>query len=383
MNGVVPPSAAADAVSSLTGRMAHEFSNVLTIVLAKADLLADGLPPDDTTLLPDLEDLRRAARRGADLTDRMLSYARRQPLDLHDLDLVEVLATMKSTLACLLPTGVTLVMSGSTDPGRFRVRADQAALQRILVNLVANARDAMPSGGTVAIALERARASDGAGETVSVVVYDTGEGIAPDLRDRVFEPFFTTRDPKRGTGLGLSVVQSLVQQQGGTVSLDAATERGTVVRLTFPALPVTDGSVRTGTPAPEGGLILIAEDEEMIRRAAKRVLERYGYTVLQAADGAEAMERIVAAGHALDLVISDLVMPHVGGLELHREARAGGYEMPFLFMSGYQRDDVERTVAEDPTLDFLPKPWSVPELVARVRAIVGAAVCAVEQEVVL
>lgn len=378
MSTAVPSTATAEAVSRLTGRMAHEFGNVLTMVLAKADLLADGLPPDDTTLLPDLEDLRRAARRGADLTDRMLLYACRQSLDLHEVDLVEVLAATGPTLASLLPTDVALVMPGAMETGRFRVRADEAALQEILLNLVANARDAMPAGGTVTIALERARAPDGDGETACVVVRDTGEGIAPDLLERVFEPFFTTRDPKRSTGLGLSLVRGFVQQQGGMVSLDAATEQGTAVRLTFPVLPVASAEARFDTPAPEGGRILIAEDEEMIRRLATRVLERHGFTVFQAADGAEALDRIAEAGQDMDLVISDVVMPHVDGLELYRMTRERGHTMPFLFMSGYQRDELLQTVAEDSALDFLPKPWSVPELVARVRAMTGVAVAAAE-----
>lgn len=383
MSTVTPPTTT-DAVNSLTGRMAHEFSNVLTIVLAKADLLADGLPPDDSALISDLEDLRRAARRGADLTDRMLSYARRAPLDLRDLDLAVLVSAMRPTLACLLPAGVELVTPNPADPGRFRARADEAAVQRILLNLVANARDATPEAGTVTIALQRGQtpgdASCGAGETVSVIVQDTGHGIAPEIRDRVFEPFFTTRDPGRGTGLGLSMVRGLVEQHGGTISLDAARERGAGIRVTFPALPVTDNDAGTGAPGREGGLILIAEDEEMIRRSAKRVLERCGYTVLQAADGDEAMERIVEAGHDMDLVISDIVMPYLDGLELLRKARARGYQTPFLFMSGYQRDEVWQTVADDPTLDFLPKPWSVPELVARVREILGAAAAATAAE---
>jgi two-component system cell cycle sensor histidine kinase/response regulator CckA len=374
MNTSTRLAATTDAVSNLTGRMAHEFSNVLTIVLAKADLLADGLSPDEATLLADLEDLRRAARRGADLTDRMLSYARRHPLDLKDLDLGALLATTRPTLACLLPEGIELVTPTTAARGRYRVRADEAAVQRILLNLVANARDAMPGGGTVTITLERGPAADDGAETVSIVVSDTGSGIAPEIRDRIFEPFFTTRDPGRGTGLGLSLAHSVMHQHGGTASLDAAQEKGAGVRVTFPALPVAEEE--TGVAPRAGGLILIAEDEEMIRRSAKRVLERFGYTVLQAADGAEALERMVEAGHDMALIISDIVMPHLDGLELHRKARERGFQTPFLFMSGYQRDEVWQAVADDPTLDFLPKPWSVPELVARVQAIIGNATVA-------
>jgi two-component system cell cycle sensor histidine kinase/response regulator CckA len=373
MNTSTQLAATTDAVSNLTGRMAHEFSNVLTIVLAKADLLADSLSPDDAALLADLEDLRRAARRGADLTDRMLSYARRHPLDLQDLDLATLVAATTPTLACLLPEGVELVTPTTGTRGRYRVRADEGAVQRVLLNLVANARDAMPTGGTVTITLERTSATDEQPESVSIVVSDTGSGIAPENRDRIFEPFFTTRDPGRGTGLGLSLVLGLMHQHCGTVSLEAQ-KVGAGVRVTFPALPVVEED--TGAAPHQGGLILIAEDEEMIRRSAKRVLERFGYTVLQAADGAEALERMIEAGHDLDLVISDIVMPHLDGLELHRKARARGYQTPFLFMSGYQRDEVWQTVADDATLDFLPKPWSVPELLARVHTIVERATSA-------
>lgn len=363
--------ATTDAVRDLTGHMAHEFSNVLTIVLAKADLLADGLSPEAAELLADLQDLRRAARRGADLTDRMLSYARRHPLDLQDLDLGAVVAKAGPTLACLLGEGIELLTPWADGRGPYRVRADEAAVRRILLDLVANARDAMPTGGAVTIELERGSAADHEPGTVSIVVSDTGPGIAPEIRDRVFEPFFTTRDHGRGRGLGLSLVHGLMRQHGGTASLEAGPGEGAGVRVTFPALPA---SVEDAGPGPSTeGLILIAEDEEVIRRAAKRVLERFGYTVLQAADGAEALERMSEAGHRMDLVVSDIVMPHVDGLELHRKARERGYGMPFLFMSGYQRDEVWQAVEEDPSLDFLPKPWGVPELVARVRAMIGDA----------
>lgn len=370
MNATTRLAATTEAVSDLTGRMAHEFSNVLTIVLAKADLLDDGLSPDDTGLLADLGDLRRAARRGADLTDRMLSYTRRHPLDLQDLDLATAVATTAPTLGCLLPEGIDLVTPCTGAPGRYRVRADEGAVQRILLDLVTNARDAMPTGGTVTITLERGPAVDGEPGTVSIVVSDTGSGIAPEIRDRIFEPFFTTRD--HGKGLGLSLVYGLMQQHGGTASLEAAQDEGTGIRVTFPALPASEDDAAGAAPRA-GSLILIAEDEEVIRRSAKRVLERFGYTVLVAADGVEALERMSEVGHDVDLVISDIVMPHVDGIELHRKARERGYQTPFLFMSGYQRDEVWQTIEDDASLDFLPKPWGVPELVARVRSMIGDA----------
>jgi CheY-like chemotaxis protein len=366
MKAALSPITTTDAVSHLTGRVAHEFSNIPTIVISKADLLADALPPEAVQLRADLEDLRRAARRGAEMTDRMRSFARRQP----------------PILTRLLPAGVELVTPDAR-PGRYRVHADVGALEQILLNLVANARDATGASGTVSIALERGSASDGKGAWVSIIVSDTGTGIAPELRDLVFEPFFTTRDAGRGVGLGPSLVGGLVRQHGGSVSLESPTGRGTGVRVAFPALAVIADTSGPGAPHCARACILIAEDEEVIRRSVKRVLEHEGYTVFQAADGAEALDRLAESGHEMDLVISDIVMPKVDGLELLRRARERGCRNPFLFMSGYQSDEVWQTVEGDPTLDFLAKPWTVPELLARVREMLGrGAATAGETEVV-
>lgn len=381
--------------------MAHEFSNILTIVIAKADLLAEALPPDAPQMSTDLEGLRRAARRGADITDTMLAVVRPQRLVLRPLDVASLLEATAPTLERLLPEGMELVI----DPGKaahHRVRADAGALQQILLNLVLNARDAMPGGGRVTLALETAeirggdqgtdeihglRATHGAdgsdgleGGRLALVVSDTGPGIAPELRDQVFEPFFTTKAPGRGVGLGLALVRALVGQHGGVVGVETGPGGGAAVRVELAVVPPAAPSAPKGdAPEAEGQgrpgahpegprRILIAEDEEVIRRSATRVLERYGYTVLQAADGVEALQRLEERPDGVDLVVSDIVMPRLDGLGLLRAVRKRGCECPFLFTSGYQNEDVWSAVDDDPSLDFLPKPWSVPELLARVGA---------------
>lgn len=377
MKGEQGPPCSDEAVRRLTARIAHEFGNILTVVLSKADLLADAASPEPAQVRADLEDLRRAARRGADMTETMLSFCRTQPVETTVVDLARIVEGMKATIDRLLPEDVEVRMGPAT-PGRLRVRADAGAIQQILLNLVANARDAVPDGGVVEVTTERT-CSDAGGEVVSLLVADTGPGIAPELRERVFEPFYTTKEPGRGVGLGLSLVHGLARQHGGTVTIEDTPGGGAAVRVRFPAVspedPAPDDAAPDDTEVPStraGVRILVAEDEEVIRQSARRILERFGYFVLLAADGAEGLDRLMDPNERVDLVISDIVMPGLDGLEFHQRARRSGVRVPFLFTSGYRSDEVRGLMGEDPAADFLPKPWTVPELVARVRGMLGS-----------
>jgi CheY-like chemotaxis protein len=264
----------------------------------------------------------------------------------------------------------------------FTIQGDVGAIEQILFNLATNARDAMPDGGTLRLAVYRAwldrehlrtHGWGTSGEYIVIAVSDTGCGMTPDTRARVFEPFFTTKEAGKGTGLGMAMVYGLMKQHNGYISLYSEPERGTTFRLYFPAVtPCTQASAaQPDTPAPAGGRerILIVDDEDGIRRSAARVLRRSGYAVEEAADGQKALALLGRAENQFDLVLSDLVMPHMGGLALYEKLQARGNGTRVLLMSGYTAEDVRALKAAQPGLRFLHKPWTVTDLLRRVRGI--------------
>lgn len=264
--------------------------------------------------------------------------------------------------------------------------ADQGALEQILLNLATNSRDAMPQGGTLRIAVRPVRfcpedrAVHGGvqpGEYICVSVSDTGIGMDAATLERVFEPFFTTKRDRGGTGLGLAVVYGLVRRHGGFIRGYSEPGVGTTFRLYLPVASSREEAVAAEAQRPvlAGGreTVLVAEDDPALRRAAQRVLERFGYRVLLAGDGDEAVRMLREQGDAVDLVLADMVMPGMGGAELFRVARAEGIGVPFLFVSGHTREGVLERAGLDPDAPFIEKPWSAEELVLQVRAVLDRA----------
>lgn len=365
-----------EAIGQLTSGIAHDFNNILTIVLANAELLAEGIPPEKADLRADLEDLRRAARRGADMIAKLMSFSRHGELRLQRHDAGQVVRDLGRTLRRLLPETIRLAIE--TDPGEpLFVQADVTALQQVLLNLATNARDAMPQGGKLTIRVARRLGRELPGSVIQLSVEDSGTGMDAETCARLFEPFFTSKPAGQGTGLGLAMVHGIVRQHHGAVIVESAPGVGTTIQIEFPeatgevaAVPAPDNDSEP-RPRRSEGRILIAEDEEVIRRSAKRVLERQGYTVMRAADGAEALHWLVREGQTTDLVITDLIMPKLGGLELYRAARAAGITSQFLFTSGYLRDDARHALEADSHLAFLPKPWTAAELLAKVQRLLA------------
>jgi len=358
-----------EALARIAGVWAHSFNEILTIVLSKSHLMAEDLPTGYPELRADLDDLRRAARRGADMTEKLLAFATHQPLDLETLDLIRVVREMERTLLGILPASVELDLD-VPESGTFRVRANPAAVQQILLNLVTNARDAMLDGGVLKVQIERTSTPGEEGGVVHLIVSDSGSGMDPSVADHVFEPFYTTKGSGRGIGLGLSIVHGLVRRQGGRVRIRSTAGEGTTVEVGFSgAGAAVRGELGSGAVHSGQGrrAVLVAEDEEAIRRSMKRVLERYGYAVLQASDGVEALGLLDEYGSEIDLVVSDIVMPRLDGLGLYREARERGAMNRFLFTSGFQNPRIHGVIESDPTLSFLAKPWSVPEFVSKVE----------------
>jgi two-component system, cell cycle sensor histidine kinase and response regulator CckA len=366
-----------EAVGQLTGGIAHDFNNLLTIILANAELIAKTVPGDRVDTRADLRDIVSAALRGRVMVQELMGFARRSSLTFTAVDLSGVLADLWGMLRRILPADVEIL--GSAVEGLPDVRADLHATEQILFNLVTNARDAMPDGGVLRIETRRARLTEEqragcgathAGDYVCLAVEDTGIGMDEQTKRRIFEPFFTTKPPGKGTGLGLASVYGLVKQHGGLIEVDSAPGRGTRVRVYFPAAvelaprarPVSGHVAQGGTET-----ILLVEDDDQLRRSTKRVLEGAGYQVLTAADGQEALEVLRQQGHGIRLVVSDLVMPRLGGRALYDAARREGRTMPFLFASGHSDGDRSGRAPLDPSLPLLFKPWTPNDLLTKVR----------------
>ena len=367
-----------EAIGQLTGGIAHDFNNLLTIILANAQLLAKAIPTTLEHAHADLRDVTAAALRGRVMVKELLGFARRSSLELQPVQLGGLVSDLSGFLRRILPADVEIVLSVGDDLPD--VRCDVHATEQILFNLAANARDAMPNGGVLRLEMslvhlsEERRAACGAqhaGDHVCLAVEDTGVGMDGDTRARMFEPFFTTKEKGKGTGLGLATVYGLVNQHGGGIDVDSEIGRGTRFRIYFPLATDVRAPKRQPAPEPEarGGseTILVVEDDDQLRRSAKRVLEEAGYQVLTAADGLEALEALRHATGA-SLVLSDLVMPRLGGRGLYDAARREGFTVPFMFASGYSSDP-NRSSGLDPTVALLHKPWTERDLLNRVREI--------------
>lgn len=370
-----------EALGLLTGGMAHDFNNILTTVLANAELLA-AAPGLGTEARGDLAEIRAAAVRGTGLIKKLLGFSRRERLTMRPLDLAASVVQLAGQLRALLPARIALEHHG--DPALPLVLADPAAVHEILVNLAANARDAMPGGGRLRIETRLVRFDEEhrnvhgwgiEGEYVCLSVRDTGIGMDDSTRAKAFEPFFTTKPPGAGSGLGLAMVYGLVKQQNGFVSIESEPGGGTVVRVFFPVTHLQPSAAEA--PAEGGALartptILVVEDEEQIRRAAKRALEHHGFKVLLAGDGREGLDLFEEREHEIDLVLTDVVMPRMGGGALYEALRAAGKTVPVIFTSGYtSRNPGDLQI--DPAVPFLPKPWTIAEMVERVRDVLSRA----------
>jgi len=369
-----------EAVGQLAGGIAHDFNNLLTTILASSGLLEEQLA-GDAAAVDEAKVIRQSAERGAALTRKLLAFGRRQKLEIKTVDLAELIGEFSRMIRRVLREDISVELALK---GPAWVRADAGAIEQILMNLATNARDAMPSGGTFSIATERVTLDREAvvrtgcanpGAYAVITVRDTGAGMDATTLQRVFEPFFTTKAVGSGTGLGMAMVYGLVTQHGGRVNVASEVGKGTTVTLYFPAAEAPAHAA----PCPRererrGGTetILVVEDEPGLRRAAQRVLEKHGYTVLLAQNGTEALSILAKMDGQVRLVLTDVVMPEMGGAQLYRAIRAMGKTMPVVFSSGYTARDIEEASALEPGLPFLSKPWSVQEILERVREVLDA-----------
>jgi two-component system, cell cycle sensor histidine kinase and response regulator CckA len=370
-----------EAVGLLAGGVAHDFNNLLTVILGYGSLLASRFAPDAADR-EEIDEILRASERAAALTRQLLAFSRRQVLEPVVLCVNELIANLEKMLRRLIEENVELVTR--LDPVLANVRADPGQLEQVIMNLVVNARDAMPKGGTLTIETANISLDDSyaqrhvavqAGRYVMVAVSDTGTGMDAETQAHIFEPFFTTKEKGRGTGLGLSTVYGIVKQSGGNIWVYSEPGEGTTFKVYLPRVDATiDSGEQEAFDSPraaEAETILLVEDDPSIRALARRVLEEHGYRVLDAGSGNDALERHRSEVGVIRLLLTDLVMPGMGGAELAsvlQEQRAG---MRVLFMSGYTDDGVVRNGLLGSGRAFLQKPFTPSVLMRKVRDVLA------------
>jgi two-component system cell cycle sensor histidine kinase/response regulator CckA len=373
-----------ETVGQLAGGIAHDFNNILAVILANTEMLRSALPANRPDLRTSLEKIQAAASGGASMVRGLLGFSRRAELSFATLDLREVAASLGQMVRALLPDDVELRIVAPPEP--CPVRADGGALQQVLLNLVTNARDAMPAGGTLVVEVAKAPTDESFPESVPwvnaeayycVAVSDTGVGMDQATADRIFEPFFTTKAPGAGTGLGMAMVYGLTKQHGGFVHVYSELGAGTVVKVYLPKSPEIAPAAEAAAPAagpPPGGAetILLVEDKEELRATTRRVLEHLGYTVVEAVDGEDGLARLRARPGRIDLILSDVLMPKLNGPALYRAVRQTDPATRFLFTSGYSESDISLRSLLDPGVPFVAKPWTIADLAGRVRQALDA-----------
>ena len=373
-----------DAVGRLAGGIAHDFNNLLTVITGFGDLVAAELPPE-SEVRRDAEEVLQAAARASALTRQLLAFSRKQLLRPSVIDLNLVVANLEPMLRRLI--GEDIDFRTTLPPGIGHVNADPSQLEQVLLNLVVNARDAMPLGGTLSIRTDRVEITDGyggsatttpPGDYVMLSVTDTGSGMDDSVLRHVFEPFFTTKEPGKGTGLGLSTVYGIIKQSGGFVRVYSEPGQGTVFKIHLPR--VSDGrkTARTDegavTDRPCGTeTILLVEDNPQVRGLAFAVLTRSGYTVLQCSDGNEAIGIGAAPDRPIDLLVTDVVMPGLGGRAIAERIKEQHPGLRVLYMSGYPDDSIVQRGVLEPGMPFLEKPFTPQALAKKVRDVLDAA----------
>jgi len=364
-----------DAAGRVAGGVAHDFNNLLTTINGFSELLLRDLG-EDHPRRKDVEQIRKAAERGAQLTRQLLSFGTPPTLQPRALDLNTVVANMEGLLQRLI--GADIRLTTRLRPGLGEVKMDPGQVEQILVNLVLNARDAMPAGGTLTIETGERQISGSTrvrsvkpGRYLVLAVSDTGSGMDGDTLSHVFDPFFTSRAPGYRSGLGLSIVYGIVKQSGGGVRVSSEPEQGTTVKVFIPRLEREEGELSDAPSSVRGEeTVLVVEDEDGVRELMWKILTEHGHTVLEARHGRDALT--VAAGykHPIELLVTDVVMPEMGGGELVSELSSGRPNLKVLYVSGYTSDEVTRRgVSQAAGSAFIQKPFTSDELMRKVRAV--------------
>ncbi len=372
-----------EAVGRLTGGIAHDFNNLLTVICGYSELLMTTLPEEDDARSL-VSEIRAAGERAVSLTRQLLAFSRKQVTEPMLLNLNEVVGGMERLIRRLIGEDVDFVTRFAADLGT--VRADVGQVEQVIMNLVINARDAMPHGGRLTIetanvelgqSVSQLRREVRPGPYVLLAVSDTGVGMDDATRARIFEPFFTTKEAGKGTGLGLATVYAIVKQSGGYVYAYGELGRGSVFKVYLPrvdATPAPAGRVPHADTATNGGTetVLLVEDDDGLRALTRTSLERHGYQVLEAKDAAAARQRSADHGGRIDLVLTDVILPGTGGPELAAELAVSRAGLKVLYISGYADDAVVRHGVLGPGAAFLQKPFTPDMLARKVREVLDA-----------
>jgi two-component system cell cycle sensor histidine kinase/response regulator CckA len=372
-----------DAIGRLAGGVAHDFNNLLMVISSYAELMLDSLAPLHP-LRRNVDEIQKASRRAADLTRQLLAFGRKQMQSLQLLDLNLIIEDINKMLPRLIGEDIELVFVPGENLGR--VKADPVQIEQVLMNLAANARDAMPKGGRLVIETASLRLDDAyvqehsivpPGQYVVLTVTDSGSGIAPEHLSHIFEPFYTTKEEGKGTGLGLATVYGIVKQNSGFIWVYSEPGMGTTFKIYLPQARQAKLVLQPPVPvegSPRGcETLLLAEDEDAVRQSTREFLSLSGYIVLEAKNGTEALALARAYNSVIDLMITDVVMPQMGGARLAAELASDRPAMRVLFVSGYAETTFQHHGAIDVTTRFLQKPFSLKTLARKIREILDEA----------
>jgi two-component system cell cycle sensor histidine kinase/response regulator CckA len=370
-----------EAFGSLAAGIAHDLNNLLSVIISYTSMILDGLKSSDL-LRADLDEVKRAGDRAVDLTRQLLAFSRQQVLDPRIVDLNETLVQVDRMIRRII--GEHIELRTLPADGLWKVKVDPGQVEQVIMNLVVNARDAMPTGGTLTlesanVELDAAYAQEHAGVIpgmhAMLAVSDTGSGMSKEIQSRIFEPFFTTKERGKGTGLGLSTVFGIVKQSGGSVWVYSEPGVGTTFKIYFPRSLEAEKARRVSgfVRAPGGSeTILLVEDEAPVRRVARTILTRIGYRVIEAVDPQDALRRATEFNGAIHLLVTDVVMPQMSGRALSERLVATRPETRVLFMSGYTDDTIVHHGALEPGLAFLQKPINPENLGRKVREVLDS-----------
>jgi len=368
-----------EAIGQLTGGIAHDFNNELLVILLNTQMLAEGIVQGETPRIDELSDIKEAAQRASEITQQLVGFSRRAALKRVPTNLATRVTKISSMLARILPADIQV--KTEVDEAVSSVAVDPNSVEQILLNLATNARHAMPDGGELKVQVWEADLDEEycrkytptePGRYVLLAVTDTGIGMDDEVQAKIFEPFFTTRPVGEGTGLGMAMVYGLTKQQQGFVHVDSELGIGTAIRLAFPVVeePAAVTSEHEVVTAPATGgkeTILFVDDEKALRRVGQRVLESHGYSVVTASDGLDALDKIHSGQTGFDLIITDLMMPNMNGVDFCTAMEQEGMTIPVVLASGHSDRDIQTQMAGRESITFLRKPWAVQEMLAAVR----------------